>query len=145
MLLVVIAIIFLIGCSLIVFSTFFAPINQTLEYIQNDWGSFAISKFGDKASAPGCINHIKTELLELEEEFEALKKVPRHSTEEGKILRNIEEELSDVIVLICHAAALLHLNIAQGTINKIAKNKRRVWGEPDKETGIIHHVSEGVE
>lgn len=51
------------------------------------------------------------------------------------------EEMADVVILVAHLAAGCGVNLRDEIAKKLAKNRLRKWGEPDKD-GVIEHVRE---
>lgn len=52
------------------------------------------------------------------------------------------EEMADVFMLLAHLADGAHVNLARAVFDKLEKNRKRAWGEPD-EFGVIEHVRDG--
>lgn len=89
-------------------------LEQVFTYV-NQWQT----QFDGKATASGLINHLREEVNEFSED-----KSP--------------EELADIFIILFHLCALLDIEPALSVYNKLEKNKKRTWQEPDAEGKIKH-------
>ena len=114
---------------------------EAFQNIQTDWGSFAVRAFPVPKHPFGCLNHIRSEVDELEKEL----KVFTNSTPgfQDTVMRDrVAYEIADVIIVACHLAWKVGIyNLQKYLLEKINKNKTRTWGEPDPVTGVIHHTN----
>lgn len=53
------------------------------------------------------------------------------------------EEMADVLMLLGHLASHAGVNLTEALTAKLAKNRRRTWGQPDAD-GVVEHVREEV-
>ena len=89
-------------------------LEQVFTYV-NQWQT----RFDGKATALGLINHLKEEVNEFSEDTSP-------------------EELADIFFILFHLCALLDIEPALEIYNKLEKNKKRVWKDPDSEGKIKH-------
>ncbi len=89
-------------------------LEQVFNYV-NQWQT----RFDNKASVSGLINHLKEEVAEFTEEKDA-------------------EELADIFIILFHLCALLDIEPALEVYKKLEKNKERTWLPPDAEGKVKH-------
>lgn len=108
--------------------------------IQTDWGVFAANNLPLSDNPRRALfNHLLQEVDEFEEHLTA-------SEESGHtgdaMFREMQEELSDIVIVALHLGYKLRLDLEDGVLTKLTKLKTRKWSAPDPVTGIVHHVEE---
>lgn len=83
-------------------------------------GQWALETFPD-VTERGILAHIRREADELWD----------NPTDAG--------EMADLVILICHQAARMGVDLEAAVVAKHAVNQQRTWNAPDHE-GVIEHV-----
>ena len=123
-----------------------------LNKFQREFGEWADTVFGRSRGAVGPLNHLKKELVELEEALTALP--PFVEQEEGisgwqekeNIRRaHILEEYADCFLLLINSAYIQGIDmrtLMQAAAEKFEVCKNREWG-PVNDEGFAEHIREG--
>ena len=85
---------------------------------------------------PALHKHIEREVAELGSDIEDY----CEARQEDRTHDFIQEECADVFILLCSIAYLCGFSLKEAVGCKMAINRRREWGEPDKD-GVIEHIS----
>ena len=94
----------------------------------SDWAKRAVPN----SCWRGIIQHLRNEVEELDkEEFDP------HKDKMGF-------EMADIVILVCHLAGREGIDLQDFVEKKIIRNNSRIWSEPDKVTGVIHHLKDPV-
>ncbi len=115
---------------------------EQLQTMGEDWGPFAYKAFAqDSQPLSGHLNHIRSEIDEVEKELQICYGYPRVGEESYD---KVAYEIADIVILCLSLAWRVGIyNLAAYVVRKIAKNKKRKWGAANPVSGIIHHTSEG--
>ncbi|MDX9789302.1 MAG: DUF550 domain-containing protein [Candidatus Kapabacteria bacterium] len=118
-----------------------------LQKLMDDISSWSDSVFGVDQRNPGIVYHLKEEVDELiEAQVECLRKLsdPRTTSEDLDIsVEKVTNEFADCFMLLLDSAVHFHYTadeLIYATRRKLEINKKRKWGNPDK-NGVINHIS----
>jgi len=92
--------------------------------LQTRHGYWQQRTFGDSLTDQGLINHMKREILEIEQ---------------ADRVEKVEEECADLLLLLLGFAHKKGFSLATAAEEKFRKVQQRRWKEPDGE-GVIEHV-----
>lgn len=101
----------------------------------------SIGKWGEEtfnhtcADLPALHKHLEKELAELGEHIEDYDQ----AWGDYRTHDYIQEECADVFILLCSIAHLCGFSLREAVGCKMAINRSRTWGEPDRD-GVIEHV-----
>jgi NTP pyrophosphatase (non-canonical NTP hydrolase) len=113
---------------------------RNLQAWVGDWSDRVLKPKG--ASPQGTYKHLKDEMEELGRELD-LYFYSDFSENHKQLKEKISKEIADGMIVYCHLAHQLDIDIAPHFIEKMNINEARKWSLPNAE-GIIHHVDEGV-
>jgi len=101
---------------------------SSLDQVQKLVLAWQAENFDDRASVPGTIHHLNTELKELVE-----------SIGKGDIAE-IQQEMADLLILVFQLSALLNVDLGEATLEKLVTLTNRDYSAPPDELGRIFHV-----
>jgi len=96
--------------------------NKTIKQLQQEIGEWAQATFPHQ-NPNSKIKHLKDEVDELQQE------------------PNDAEEMADVAILLFNLSEMFNYDLEEEIEKKMAKNRLRIWGEPD-EHGVCHHIEQ---
>lgn len=119
-----------------------------LQLLMNDVRQWSDATFGYGQRTTSIVYHLKKEVVEL---IQALNKTYELGCDEsvgvgelGRQILRTEFEYADCFMLLldsAHHFGLSAENIFDLTRKKLEINKKRKWGEPDK-NGVVEHIKE---
>lgn len=101
---------------------------SSLDQVQKLVLTWQAQNFDDRASVPGTIHHLNTELKEL---VDCIAKGD---------LSEIQQEMADLLILLIQLAALLNVDLGEATLEKLVVLASRDYSAPPDELGRILHV-----
>ena len=117
-----------------------------LQNLMDDISEWSNKTFGNYERNPAIAYHLKKEIKEL---IKAIKKFNKSrfdaSTGIGEYKRNrdnVEMEFADCFMLLLDSASHFDITadeLIEATYRKLAINKERKWGKPDK-NGVVEHI-----
>lgn len=111
---------------------------EELQKLMDDIGEFSDKTFGEGQRNLAILHHLKEEV---DEAIEAVGRVLTPDKKEANAIK-VYDEYADMMILLLDSArslgidANMFLNLTRA---KIEVNKKRKWGEPDK-NGVIRHI-----
>ena len=117
-----------------------------LQKLMNDIAEWSDATFGISQRNPAIAYHLKKEIDELIEALKERERI-RHDDSIGigeysRIVTNLDMEFADCFMLLLDSASHAGLSahtLINVTLHKLAINKNRKWGKPDK-NGVIEHI-----
>lgn len=112
--------------------------SELIEFQQEvgEWGDKTFNSkrdYNKQDCTYGIYNHFVKEVKEL-------KLAIKHSFScDEPPQRTIEEETADCFILLLHLSFWYGFDLLKAARNKMEINRKRTWGEPDKD-GVIEHV-----
>jgi len=106
------------------------------------WGDETFGHSGNPiGSSQGIYHHMDKEFSELAEAIdEAIVQSANEKKPFGKCDKDhIAEECADIFILMCSLAHVNGFSIREAVGCKMAINRSREWGKPDKD-GVIEHI-----
>ena len=96
--------------------------NKTIKQLQQEIGEWAQKTFPHQ--------NPNSKIAHLSDEVKELKDIPDDA-----------EEMADVAILLFNLAEMFNYDLEEEIEKKMAKNRLRIWGEPD-ERGVCSHIEQ---
>jgi NTP pyrophosphatase (non-canonical NTP hydrolase) len=116
-----------------------------LQEIMIEIAEWSDKTFGEGERNPAILHHLRKEVPELIlafEEFQINNTIQTPYYEGNRMIKNVWEEYADCMMLLLDSAHHFGMNaerLLYVTKQKLEKNKKRKWGNPDC-NGVIEHI-----
>jgi len=119
--------------------------SQNLQALMDDISNWSDATFGSGQRTIPIVCHLKKEVDELRDALAREKELYSTTDEVGVISRQkqaVEMEFADCFMLLLNAAhhhGITASDFMRFTRHKLAINRKRKWGMPDKD-GVVEHI-----